>query len=223
MSLTGAGLLLLGCGKEGERPTVTVPGEVKKDKEFVPHGVEVVLFPPNKLKGSSEHRIELWGEPYTRYFPCGWNNQPSCFVDKMWPGERYWRVQERKNGIEGDWSEPWSFIVGPDITLVTSELSNNTFAPGDRIEGKFTVRNNGSYVWRTNRIGIGVEGPSYLDFGWKENVDIAPGESYTFEGAVPNAPDVRGVYSANPTRQDKLDYEPTWRRLAKESTKFTIK
>jgi hypothetical protein len=62
-----------------------------------------------------------------------------------------------------------------------------------------------------------VDGPSYLDFGWREGLIIRPGESYTFQGAVPTAPDTPGTYNIHIAWQDG----GTWRSLGGNAS-FTV-
>lgn len=162
----------------------------------------------------SEYRIELSGEHYTPHHPCGWSKEPVCKIGAMWPGTGYWRVQGRTpSGLETDWSEAWQFVVQPEpqIRLIGSvNLSSDTFVPGERVEGSFTIRNDGQDEWRPRRLGIGFDGPTYVDLGWRENLVLRPGESVTFEGVLPNAPDAPGIYVAFATWQAD---DGQWRSL----------
>lgn len=90
----------------------------------------------------------------------------------------------------------------PVLNLVEGvTMTGDTFVPGDRIEATFTIQNDGQDVWRPQKLGVGVKGPFYLDFGWQK-VTLAPGESFVFAGAIPNAPGILGDYKASATWQD---------------------
>jgi hypothetical protein len=197
-------------------PTLSSPG----NSASLPQTTEVTLR-WNSVSGATQYKVELWGGPYSTMTPCNWQSGTSCRIGQMWPGTMYWKVKARDSrGQESGWSDTWSFTIqdvsssppsssppsssSPASPVLASgvSLSATQVNPGDRIEGSITVRNNGGQDWRPQRLGIGVKGPTYLDFGWRENLTIRPGDSYTFQGAVPNAPDVPGTYTAYASWQD---------------------
>lgn len=99
------------------------------------------------------------------------------------------------------------------------QISNSQPYPGDRVECRFTLRNDGQQGFRPKRLGVGIDGPQYLDCGWREGLSIGPGSSYSYEGAVVNAPDRPGTYTAYATYQKE---DGSWVRLGGDAT-FTIR
>lgn len=118
-----------------------------------------------------------------------------------------------------------NFFNGESITVVNllklnGTTDRTTVAPSERIEGKFTVRNDGGSDWITSEIGIKVTGPTqYLDFGWTRGKTLKPGESLDFSGAIVTAPNDPGDYTTQITWRDG---QGNWSSLG-NSVPFTIR